>query len=635
MQKSMPMKISLDDISEKVILESNDTDVALSRKPVYVSILEQYELLGEKNAVVGKNATLSYRKLIELSFYIKDIILSKYGRDDLHVGVLLEREVYMVGAVLGVWLAGGVYVPIDKNMPKARRDYIVKDAGVNLLLIDDDESYDGDILTINMKELFEQWDMESVAWCNKSYNLKEEIAYIIYTSGSTGYPKGVAISHLALSNCLNGFLNEIPLKEEDKMLFMTSIGFDISILEMFLPLLAGAAVYIITSEDKLDGEKLYNYILENEINTIQATPMMWRMIYDIFCNKEKKEILLDKALCGGENYEVDLVKQLQCMAHNVINVYGPTETTIWSTIYHFPKVAQEICIGKPIANTKVLIVNEDFQIVPIGVPGQILIGGLGVFLEYYKNTVLTRESIVSIDGWGKYYKTGDWGYWDENGDIHFIGRKDAQIKFKGYRIELTEIEKTINRYENVCSSAAVLINEQENYYIGILIVLKNGGKKEEEDVEKYIKATLPEYMVPTCIVFAEQMPLTYNQKIDRREVKNIVCTNRGKEKANMVCSDEIEYKIKQIWKKVLGNEVTNSQVAFFDCGGNSLTLNRMRVELEKCFERNFNIIDLLKYNTIEKIRVYLLNDENIKSKSSENTKTEIDRKKRYLNRYKK
>ena len=142
-------------------------------------------------------------------------------------------------------------------------------------------------------------------------------------------------------------------------------------------------------------------------------------------------------------------------------------------------------------------------------------------------------------------------------------------------------------------------------------------------------------MVPTCIVFAEQMPLTYNQKIDRREVKNIVCTNRGKEKANMVCSDEIEYKIKQIWKKVLGNEVTNSQVAFFDCGGNSLTLNRMRVELEKCFERNFNIIDLLKYNTIEKIRVYLLNDENIKSKSSENTKTEIDRKKRYLNRYKK
>jgi amino acid adenylation domain-containing protein len=415
----------------------------------------------------------------------------------------------------------------------------------------------------------------------------EHLAYVIYTSGSTGIPKGVMVSHGNVMNILNSMGVDPGLEAEDRWLTVTTLSFDIAALELYLPLIRGAKVILVRREVAMNGEQLHRVLEESGATVMQGTPHTWQLLLEAGWKGAKAGREL-KMLCGGEALPPALAEELK-LRGRVWNMYGPTETTIWSAMDAVRRDGDNIAIGRPIANTQIYILDSRQEPVPVGVKGEIHIGGEGVARGYWRRAELTSERFIA-DPFQKagrrLYKTGDMGRWLGDGRIEFLGRKDEQVKIRGYRIELGEIEARLREHEGV-REAVVVVREQERGERGerdkqlvAYCVKREGSKVSSGELREHLQKNLPQYMVPVGYVFLEEMPLNASGKVDRRGLPDPELREEL-EQEYVAPGTPTEEMVAQLWAEVLGVEQVGAGDNFFVLGGHSLLATQVMARVRE------------------------------------------------------
>ncbi|MBC8086588.1 MAG: non-ribosomal peptide synthetase, partial [Phycisphaerae bacterium] len=424
-----------------------------------------------------------------------------------------------------------------------------------------------------------------------------DLAYVIYTSGSTGRPKGVEVEHRSVVNFLRAMAREPGFAPQDVMLAVTTPSFDIAGLEIFLPLVCGARVVIASRAEVLSGEQLASLVDGCGATVMQATPATWRLLLDAGWHGNVSM----RALCGGEAMPRDLAHLLLPKVGALWNMYGPTETTIWSTIHRVSDTGRDISIGHAIDNTTVYVVDAAGKPVPIGVSGELYIGGEGVARGYHRRPELTAEKFV----WREFgsaapervYRTGDMVRVRSDYSLEFMGRRDHQVKLRGYRIELGEIESLL--LENVSIGRATVIVREDSpgdQRLVAYIVLAKGQDETADEIRARLRVRLPEYMVPSAIVALAELPLTANGKIDRK-VLPVPTFDRSAAVTASVMT-ESQRRVARIWQNVLNLEHLRLQDNFFDVGGHSLLVVKVHSALQREFQKTVTLVDLFQHSTI-------------------------------------
>jgi amino acid adenylation domain-containing protein len=510
------------------------------------------------------------------------------------VGICVERSVEMLGALLGVLKAGGAYVPLDPRHPRERLQMVLEDSGAKLLVVGKSfaTAQAGLQTTAKLVMLDDSIQKESDAPL-QGVGSKDGLAYVIYTSGSTGKPKGVAIEHGALMNLLCSMEREPGLSREDVLVAVTTLAFDIAGLELLLPLMTGARLVIASEEQVSDGYQLLQLMKTSHATVLQATPGMWMMLIEAGWNQD----LPLKVLCGGEALPRTLADQLLERSQLVWNVYGPTETTIWSSATRVTAGTGPMLVGPPIANTQFYLLDQRLQPVPIGMAGELYIGGDGLARGYWKRPELTAERFLPNPfAPGRIYKTGDLGRWHVNstgqGLVELLGRTDFQVKIRGYRIELGEIEAALNRHPAVRESVVVAhTSHNAGTTIARLVAYVDAGSSAEHatelaaDLNTMLAGSLPEYMIPAAILPLPQLPRSPNGKIDRKSLPDAeVFLKSGLQSSQRPftppATDE-QKKLAQIWGDVLMLDRVSITDSIFELGADSLLIFRIAARSQK------------------------------------------------------
>ncbi|PSL45611.1 non-ribosomal peptide synthase protein (TIGR01720 family)/amino acid adenylation domain-containing protein [Chitinophaga niastensis] len=467
-------------------------------------------------AIEFEGTTLTYAALNKKANQLAHYLRSHGVREDVLVPVCLERSLNMVVAILGVLKAGGAYVPIDPAYPADRVNYMLRDTGGLLLLTDDSCKNALPAYTAAHMIILDQEHAVISGYPETALPdapLMHHLAYVIYTSGSTGMPKGVMIAHQSLSNFLCSMKQTLHLNASCSLLAVTTFCFDIAYLELFLPLLAGGKVIVATRETAADAFLLMKQLALQQPSYMQATPATWQMLTDAgWENKEQITIL-----AGGEAIKPELKNKLvQLSEQSVWNLYGPTEATIWATIKEL-KLEAPVTIGQPLGNTEIYILDKARQLAPIGVVGELCIGGVQLARGYLNRHELTAEKFIDhpFKKGERLYFTGDLGRWLPDGNVECLGRIDDQVKIRGYRIELGEIESVLQQCELV--KQAVVAGKADSAgnkrLIGYIVP---AGEFDREGTIAFLQSRLPEYMVPAMWVTMENLPLTANGKINKK-----------------------------------------------------------------------------------------------------------------------
>jgi amino acid adenylation domain-containing protein len=407
----------------------------------------------------------------------------------------------------------------------------------------------------------------------------EDIAYIIYTSGSTGRPNGVAVSHGALANLLGAMRRRPGLRETDILAAVTTVSFDIAALELYLPLVVGARIELVSHDVAADGLALARLLSESKATIMQATPASWRLLIETGWRANRGF----RAFCGGESMTRDLADSLLENVDELWNLYGPTETTIWSTAGQVERGAAAISIGQPIANTSVYVLDAVGAPTAIGIPGEICIGGDGVATGYHTNSELTVARFVSDPFAGKpgarMYRTGDLGRWGANGRLYHMGRRDRQVKFRGFRIELGEIEAALQAHPAIARAVVVAQNlTTEQPRLIAYIVYHRAKDLTATEARRHLKRTLPDYMVPSGFITLDTLPLTPNGKIDVRALPDPFKNPAGA--GYEPPAPGLEQLIAEVWQELLHVDRVGADDNFFELGGNSLLSLRVITQLE-------------------------------------------------------
>jgi amino acid adenylation domain-containing protein len=565
--------------------EWNATSMKLPVKNSFLEIFwKQAKSIPSMISFIAGYKEFTYRNLRLYSNAIANYLQNQgLGKGDV-VGVMLDRNEMLLPALLGIMESGACYLPLDPNFPTERLTYMLEDSGARLLLTE--RKYSSWLGTDTAQLTLDDLSLEGVDQLHEiEIPEPNDLAYILYTSGSTGKPKGVRISHLNLLNFLVSMRNSPGMLPGEKLLAITTISFDIAGLELYLPLIVGGTVVLANSEESRDGRMLLRKIESQKIDIMQATPATWRMLV---ASGWVKPMDL-KVLCGGEALNQDLAEKLSDLVGPFWNMYGPTETTIWSTVKKIEN-ADQITIGRPIANTQIYILDENHKPCPIGRVGEICIGGLGVADGYHKRDDLSKSKFLpdpfSVEKNARLYRTGDLGKFLLNGEIVCLGRLDFQVKIRGYRIELGEIETKINQMKGI-QHAAVNTWEPEvgDTRLVAYLVIENdfNGHSEEKLIEKCkdeLKQSLPEYMVPTEWVFMDKLPFTNNNKVDRKSLPKPDRKNLKSPSELTAPVTEIQKKVSRIWQKVLDHSDIGLESDFFALGGHSLMAVELMVGIE-------------------------------------------------------
>ena len=480
-------------------------------------------------AIVAQNSYITYQELNERANQLAWYLLRHGVGPDVPVAVCMDRGVRMVIALLGILKAGGAYVPLDARLPLERLSFLLADASPAFVLTEKglqrrDVKTGADLLEGN----WEIVDLENKANPNQRVS-PESLAYIIYTSGSTGVPKGVAVERGSVVNLLRSMQCHPGFSRDDVMLAVTTLSFDISALELFLPLISGGRVVIAGSEEIFDGIRLKNLLHESKATVMQATPATWRLLIEAGWQRSSGL----KIFCGGEPLSPELAKELAHRGSSVWNLYGPTETTIWSSVYRVTGHEDGIVpIGRPVANTSIHILDQHRTQVPINVSGEIYIGGEGLARGYLNRPELTAERFVpnslAPEQGARLYRTGDLGRWRRDGEIEYLGRIDTQIKLRGQRIELGEIESVLASHAVVREAVVAVRGEGEQQKLVAYVVLKEGAAVPSAgDLRRYVRAKLPEAMVPAGYWQIEKIPLLASGKMNRKQPGGQWCGGAG------------------------------------------------------------------------------------------------------------
>ncbi|MBL8341598.1 MAG: amino acid adenylation domain-containing protein [Rubrivivax sp.] len=559
-------------------------------------------------AVVFGTQCLSYEALDQRANRLAHELIARGVTPDALVGVYMERGIELAVALLAVLKAGAAYVPLDPAFPKERIEFMLGDAAVAALVTHaalGDALARGDSLArgalAHVPQLALDRDAAAIAArpatppaCAVSGS---DLAYVIYTSGSTGRPKGVMIEHAAVVNFLRSMHHEPGIAAGDRWVSVTTLSFDIFGLELWGPLSAGGTVVLASRATALDGRALSDLLQEQRATVLQATPATWRLLIEAGWSGLPGL----KMLCGGEALPRDLAGRLLQLGGELWNMYGPTETTIWSTLTRITDAAEPITIGRPIAGTSVAILEASGQLAVPGVAGELCIGGAGVARGYHQRPELTAEKFATLSLAGgapeRWYRTGDLARLRSDGRLEFIGRRDNQIKLRGYRIELGEIEAALAAAPGV-QQAVVVVREDVpgDQRLVAYVVARDGFAADA--VRTALRARLPEYMVPNHVVALGALPLTPNGKIDRKALP-APAPEAPADAGPPVVMGPAEQRVADAWRELLGLPRVGLQDNFFDLGGHSLLLVRLQARLQREFERELPLVELFQYPTVQ------------------------------------
>ena len=536
-----------------------------------------------KPAIIDQDKTFTYRDVDQrvalLARYFQSVGVEKGSL----IGLCLERSIDMVVAAMAIMRSGAAYVPLDPDYPADRIQYMIEDSGMPIVVTQSSftDQLPESVQMIVLDKAEALLSEESNAPISNQAD-PDGVAYMIYTSGSSGLPKGVKIPHRALTNFLYAMQSRPGIKADDIMLSVTTLSFDIAGLEIYLPLTVGARLAIARPEDSTDGERLANLLESVDATMIQATPATWKLLID--SGWDGKAGL--KILCGGESLSRSLANGLLERSAELWNMYGPTETTIWSTVARVVPGNGPVSIGRPIANTQVYILNKLMRPVPVGVEGELFIGGDGLALGYHNRPELTAERFVDNPfGEGKLYQTRDIAKFSEDGSLICLGRLDNQVKIRGFRIELGEIEAALMQHPSV-ADAIVIAREDETgdkRIFAYTIQAESTEVAETSELRTLVSEKLPYYMVPSGWMRLDQFPLTPNGKIDRKALPNPEQDRESLESNYQPPSNVAEKYLALLWAEVLKLDIQQigAQDDFFELGGHSLLATRVINRLKK------------------------------------------------------
>jgi amino acid adenylation domain-containing protein len=582
----------------QVLIQWNDTKRDCpTDKLVHELFEEQVERSPDAVAVMFEDQPLTYRQLNSRANQLAHHLQTLGVGPEVMVSICLERSLDMVVSVLGILKAGGAYVPLDPSYPKERLALMLEDTGINVLLTQQRLVEPLPEHNVSIVRIDTEWEIiaqESEVGLTGSVQ-PENLAYMIYTSGSTGKPKGVQVPHGAVVNFLNSMRRRPGLTERDILVAVTRLSFDIAGLELLLPLIVGGRVVLVGPHVAADGTELAAVLETSGATVMQATPSTWRMLLEADWHPRNPF----NVLCGGETLPHDLADALLNKASSVWNMYGPTETTIWSATRRIESGQSVIPLGCPIDNTQIYVLDQYLNPAPIGAPGELYIGGVGLARGYKNHPELAAEKFIpnpiSAKPGARLYKTGDLARYLPDGNIEFLGRTDHQVKIRGFRIELGEIEAVLAQHPAVREAVVQAREESENQKSKIenlrsdkrlvaYVVSREGTSPTVNELRSFIKEKLPEYMIPSVFVFLDSLPLTANRKVDRKALPEPNQARPDLEATFVSPRTPAEDVVAQIWSEVLAVKHVGIHDNFFDLGGHSLLAMQLIWRLRKAFD---------------------------------------------------
>ncbi|ORY60966.1 uncharacterized protein BCR38DRAFT_349734 [Pseudomassariella vexata] len=593
---------------QTAIKEFNDTDDSATLRLCLHQLLEHItENYSDKIALTCANTTLTFGELNAFANRFARVLVQQGVTNGNLIGVALDRSVDLVAVLLAVWKTGATYVPIDPALPAERIKQMMDDACPKLLITGGntpDAFASWRSVCLSVDELLHTINSDS-----DSSNLgvlvrSEDLAYVMYTSGSTGRPKGVEVSHGNISNLLLSMQKEPGCNETDRLLAITTVSFDMAVLELFLPLLCGATTVIAQRHEVKDPTALIRLMEHHQITMMQGTPAIWQMLLDSGWRGQPR---LMKILCGGEALPRPLADRLLACSDMMWNMYGPTEATVYASIWRVCQ-GHDVVIGSPITNGRLYVLDENLSPVLLGCPGELYIGGAGVARGYRNNSELSRSRFLDnpFHG-GLMYRTGDLARMVAPGKLSVMGRMDGQVKIRGHRIELGDIEAAITELEDI--SGAVVVCREDRlvaYCVQKARALRSRVEVKtalDRVLRPWLAERLPAYMMPAFFVEMEAFPVTINGKIDRKALPDPVAEMQTT--ADMKPATELEGLILAIWSRVLGHDRVGVNDNFFEVGGDSVRVVRVQKELERLLGRPVSSPKLFEHYTIKTLAAHL------------------------------
>jgi tyrocidine synthetase III len=606
--------------AKRILVDFNHTKTPYPADKTIVDLFEaQVAATPDKPAVVFENKVVSYQALNDQANQLAAYLLDKYSiAPDDKIGVLLHKSDLLIIAILGILKAGAAYIPLDIELPPARKDYIISDTGITILVTlppfaETVPFFTGNVVT--PMEVAEAMAGKTVG--NPKVDLQpHHLAYIMYTSGSTGNPKGVMIEHRGTVRLVKG-ADYINLSGNEVLLSTGAVSFDATTFEYWGILLNGGKLVMGGNEILLDDEQLINLLQAQKVTTLFLTTGWFNQLVERNIGAFEG---LDTVLTGGERVSHGHIRMLRerYPQLTILHVYGPTENTAYSTCYKVEAVTGDmIPIGKPIANSTAYIINGHGHLAPIGMQGEICVGGDGLARGYLNQPALTAEKFINnpfVPG-EKLYRTGDMGRWLPDGNIVFMGRRDEQIKIRGYRIELGEIEAALLMYPNVEAAVVVARHAPDGDKELVAYLVSSEPIDDTTLLAQFMATQLPAYMVPAYYVQLPELPLNTNGKVDKKKLPVPEATSMASGAEYVAPRNETEEKLVAIWKEILvRDQPIGIKDNFFAIGGHSLKATRMASHIRREFQVTLNLATLFSTPTIEHIaaeieKIYWTNNE--------------------------
>jgi amino acid adenylation domain-containing protein len=592
----------------------------------------QVEQTPDAHALAFENKHLTYQELNDKANQLAHYLQGMGVGPEVLVGLYIERSLEVVVALLGILKAGGAYVPLDPTFPMERLGLMLTDAQVPILITQ--QSLASGLSGHNAQVICMDTDWNDIAQMSTANTASdvqgENAVYVIYTSGSTGKPKGVTIEHKNLSNYLNGIVQRLDIPAGSSFATVSSLATDLGNTAIFPSLCTGGCLHIVSRDQSIDHYALENYFNSHEIDCLKITPSH---LAALLASSETGRIIPRKRLIiGGEAFSWEWVNKLQSLAPDctIFNHYGPTEATVGVLTYRVQKEQDghtytKTPMGRPIGNTQIYVVDKHQHPVPIGVAGELFIGGASVARGYLNRPELSAEKFITnpfnTQCGGRMYRTGDLVRYLPDGNIEFLGRIDDQVKIRGFRIELGEIQAMLNNYPAVLS-ALVVVREDipgEKYLVAYIVPHEEQTITDTE-LQSYLTKHVPTYMIPSAFVMLEALPLTSNGKIDRRALPAPERTRNATE-AFIDPTLPIHYQLQRIWEELLDVRPIGMRDNFFSLGGHSLLAARMVNRIEQVCGKKLPLATFFAGATIQHIAEVLLKDENTSDKEDADVRT--------------
>jgi amino acid adenylation domain-containing protein/thioester reductase-like protein len=599
----------------KLLDEFNDTEAEYPKEKTIHQLFEEQVIKGPNHiAVVFGENKLSYQELNQRSNRLARFLYNNGVNRNESVGIMIERSLEMVIAILGTLKAGGAILPIDPEYPRERIKYMLEDSNAKILLTQphllEKLSWKGTTFDIDNLELLPPGNEENLA---NVKNRANDLIYIIYTSGTTGKPKGVMIEHRNIVNLLNYQFTKTQINFGSKVLQYTTISFDVCYQEIFSTLLSGGELHLIDNEKRKNIEWLFNYIDAKQISIIFLPTSFLKFILknkaylEIFPQNVKHIITAGEQLIVTESFR-DLLKKSNIYLHNH---YGPSETHVVTTFTMNPgeDIPELPPIGKPISNTQIYILDKNMNLLPVGVSGELYISGANVGRGYVNKPDLTSEKFLPdpFQSGTQIYRTGDLARWLPDGNIEFLGRIDNQVKIRGYRVELGEIEGLLLNHQSI-KEAVMVVKEEANGSNSLCAYIVTDRTLKFEQLQEYLSNELPDYMIPAYFIQLDKIPLTPNGKVDRNRLPE-PAENVNLREMYIVPEGAAENKLADIWRKILYLDNVGTTNNFFELGGDSLKAIILASKIHKEFQVEIPIKKIFELKNIKELTKYILSNE--------------------------